>query len=239
MARIHHVRGPQVIKSEDTFLVAYVLFDMKPGNAEVDVVEAWVERIRTQIDHLLDFSGDNPARIVNNLDWTRDLSTISFLRDIGKHFSVARMLEKEAVAARVSDEGISFTEFSYQILQAMDYLELYRRHGCWGAISKTNGVFLRSRDPVYRDLRELAASRRADIQRHGLLALVQTSPVQALAVLRDGPSIDVQTAADRIDADNFCAHLRQGERGEGNGLPELTRGRGVQPVIQIARAKRD
>lgn len=97
---------------------------------EVDVVEAWVERIRTQIDHLLDFSGDNPARIVNNLDWTRDLSTISFLRDIGKHFSVARMLEKEAVAARISDEGISFTEFSYQVLQAMDYLELYRRHGC-------------------------------------------------------------------------------------------------------------
>jgi tyrosyl-tRNA synthetase len=97
---------------------------------EVEVVEAWVERIRAQIGHLLDFAGDNPARIVNNLDWTRDLSTIAFLRDIGKHFSVARMLEKEAVAARVSDEGISFTEFSYQILQAMDYLELYRRHGC-------------------------------------------------------------------------------------------------------------
>jgi tyrosyl-tRNA synthetase len=97
---------------------------------EVEVVEAWVERIRAQIDHLLDFGGDNPARIVNNLEWTRDLSTIGFLRDIGKHFSVARMLEKEAVAARVSDEGISFTEFSYQILQAMDYLELYRRHGC-------------------------------------------------------------------------------------------------------------
>ena len=97
---------------------------------EVEVVEAWVERIRVQIQHLLAFEGENRARIVNNLEWTRDLSTIGFLRDIGKHFSVARMLEKESVAARLSDEGISFTEFSYQILQAMDYLELYRRHGC-------------------------------------------------------------------------------------------------------------
>jgi len=94
------------------------------------VVEEWVERIRGQIQHLLPLAGDNPARIVNNLEWTRDLSTIHFLRDIGKHFSVARMLEKESVAARLSDEGISFTEFSYQILQGMDFLELHRRHGC-------------------------------------------------------------------------------------------------------------
>jgi tyrosyl-tRNA synthetase len=97
---------------------------------EVEVVEDWVERIRVQIQHLLAFEGENPARMVNNLEWTRDLSTIGFLRDIGKHFSVARMLEKESVAARLSDEGISFTEFSYQILQALDYLELYRRYGC-------------------------------------------------------------------------------------------------------------
>ena len=96
---------------------------------DVDVIEAWVERIRLQVQHLLAFEGDNPARIVNNLEWTGDLSTLSFLRDIGKHFSVARMLEKESVAARLSDEGISFTEFSYQILQAMDYLELHRRYG--------------------------------------------------------------------------------------------------------------
>jgi tyrosyl-tRNA synthetase len=97
---------------------------------EVEVVGAWVERIRAQIQHLLSFEGENPARIVNNLEWTSDLSTIHFLRDIGKHFSVARMLEKESVAARLSDEGISFTEFSYQILQALDYLELHRRYGC-------------------------------------------------------------------------------------------------------------
>jgi tyrosyl-tRNA synthetase len=96
---------------------------------EIEVVEAWVERIRSQIQHLLAFEGDNPARIVNNLEWTGELPTLRFLRDIGKHFSVARMLEKESVAARLSDEGISFTEFSYQILQAMDYLELRRRYG--------------------------------------------------------------------------------------------------------------
>lgn len=96
---------------------------------DVAVVEAWVENIRRQIQHLLPLEGENPARIVNNLEWTDGLGTIAFLRDVGKHFSVARMLAKEAVAARLSTEGISFTEFSYQILQAMDYLELYRRYG--------------------------------------------------------------------------------------------------------------
>ncbi|HEX6140894.1 MAG TPA: tyrosine--tRNA ligase [Candidatus Limnocylindria bacterium] len=93
-------------------------------------VEAWVERIRPQVERLLAFDGPNAARIVNNLEWTRDLPTLTFLREVGKHFSVARMLAKESVAARLSGEGISFTEFSYQILQAMDYLELYRRYGC-------------------------------------------------------------------------------------------------------------
>lgn len=96
---------------------------------EVEVVEAWVERIRGQVQSLLRFDGDNPARVVNNLEWTDGLSTISFLRDIGKHFGVTRMLAKESVSARLGDEGISFTEFSYQILQAMDFLELYRRYG--------------------------------------------------------------------------------------------------------------
>jgi tyrosyl-tRNA synthetase len=96
---------------------------------EVEVVEAWVERIRAQVSQLLPLEGDNPARIVNNLEWTRQLTAIALLRDIGKHFSIARMLAKEAVSARMGDEGISYTEFSYQILQALDYLELYRRYG--------------------------------------------------------------------------------------------------------------
>ena len=102
-----------------------------------DTVAGWVERIRTQIEPYLDFSGnkdstgDNAAVLVNNLDWTAPLSAIDFLRDIGKYFRVNRMLAKEAVSARLeSDAGISFTEFSYQILQGMDFLELYRRYGC-------------------------------------------------------------------------------------------------------------
>jgi tyrosyl-tRNA synthetase len=96
-----------------------------------DVVAEWVERIRTQVAHYVDFDGTFAARMVNNLDWTAELDTIGFLRDIGKHFRMGRMLAKETVSARLnSDEGLSFTEFSYQILQGMDYLELYRRYGC-------------------------------------------------------------------------------------------------------------
>jgi len=96
-----------------------------------EVVGAWVDRIRTQIEPFLDFTGPNAATMVNNLDWTAGLSAIDFLRDVGKHFRVGRMLAKEAVSARLNSEaGISYTEFSYQILQGMDFLELNRRHGC-------------------------------------------------------------------------------------------------------------
>lgn len=96
-----------------------------------DVVAQWAGGLQAQLENLLDFEGDNPARIVNNLDWTGDMSAIDFLRDLGKHFRMGTMLSKDIVARRLaSDEGISFTEFSYQILQANDYLELYRRYGC-------------------------------------------------------------------------------------------------------------
>ena len=78
---------------------------------------------------LPEFSGDNAATIVNNLEWTGELSAIDWLRDVGKHFSVNRMLAKESVAARLEAGGISYTEFSYQVMQALDFLELYRRHG--------------------------------------------------------------------------------------------------------------
>jgi tyrosyl-tRNA synthetase len=98
---------------------------------DADVIGGWVERIRDQVERLLSFEGDNAARIVNNLDWTGPMPAIAFLRDIGKHFTVNRMLAKEAVAARLeSGDGVSYTEFSYQIMQALDYLELYRRYGC-------------------------------------------------------------------------------------------------------------
>jgi tyrosyl-tRNA synthetase len=96
-----------------------------------ETVAGWVERIREQVERFLVFEGAAAARVVNNLDWTAPLSAIDFLRDVGKHFRINRMLAKEAVSARLESEaGISFTEFSYQILQGMDFLELYRRHGC-------------------------------------------------------------------------------------------------------------
>lgn len=96
-----------------------------------DTVRAWVERLRSQIGRFLDFDGDNPATMVNNLDWTGGLTAIDFLRDVGKHYRLGTMLAKDTVARRLaSEEGISFTEFSYQILQGMDFLELNRRYGC-------------------------------------------------------------------------------------------------------------
>ena len=108
--------------------------DPKPTNErtlnDADVVAAWSEGIRRQLERFFDFEGPAAARMVNNHDWTAPMSVIEFLRDIGKHFSVNRMLDREAVARRLADQGISFTEFSYVLLQSMDYLELYRRYGC-------------------------------------------------------------------------------------------------------------
>jgi tyrosyl-tRNA synthetase len=96
-----------------------------------DVVAGWVERIRGEISQYLDFTpGPADAQMVSNLDWTADLLALDFLRDIGKHFPVNQMLSREVVRARLEEGGISFTEFSYQILQANDYLELHRRYNC-------------------------------------------------------------------------------------------------------------
>ncbi len=117
---------------------------------DVSVVEGWVAGIRDQLARFLAFT-DQPsgALMVNNLDWTAPMDVLSFLRDVGKHFSVNRMLDREAVRARLDGTGISYTEFSYVLLQSLDYLELFRRHGCrlqiggsdqWGNI--TAGVEL-------------------------------------------------------------------------------------------------
>jgi len=96
-----------------------------------ETVAAWVEKLEGQARAFLSFEGKNAASMANNLDWTESLSSIDFLRNIGKHYRVGKMLSKDAVSARLnSDAGISFTEFSYQILQGMDFLELYRRHNC-------------------------------------------------------------------------------------------------------------
>ncbi|GAA3665945.1 tyrosine--tRNA ligase [Microbacterium marinilacus] len=96
-----------------------------------ETVADWVAKLRSQVERYLSFEGDSAARMVNNLDWTAPLSAIDFLREIGKHFRVGTMLKKDAVSARLnSDAGISYTEFSYQILQGLDYLELHRQYGC-------------------------------------------------------------------------------------------------------------
>ena len=94
----------------------------------LDTVKDWVERVRRQIEPFLSFEGPNAATMVNNYDWTASLSTIDFLRDIGKHFPVNRMLAREVVKSRL-ESGISYTEFSYVLLQSLDYLNLYRDHG--------------------------------------------------------------------------------------------------------------
>ena len=113
-----------------------------------EAVAGWVESIRRQVTKFLDLAGDNPARIVNNLDWTGPMAVLDFLRDIGKHFPINRMLARDVVRQRL-ESGMSYTEFSYVLLQAMDYLELYRNYGCtlqfggsdqWGNI--TAGVEL-------------------------------------------------------------------------------------------------
>jgi tyrosyl-tRNA synthetase len=94
-------------------------------------VSEWVSRLAAQTERFLDYQGPNPARLVNNLDWTQNYSALDFLRDVGKHYRVGKMLSKDAVSARLnSDSGISYTEFSYQILQGLDFLELNRRYNC-------------------------------------------------------------------------------------------------------------
>ena len=95
------------------------------------IVEEWVSRLRNQISRFLDFDTPrNAAVMVNNLDWTKSMSALEFLRDVGKHFSVNQMLSKDSVSSRLEAGGISYTEFSYQVLQGYDFLELYRRHNC-------------------------------------------------------------------------------------------------------------
>jgi tyrosyl-tRNA synthetase len=115
-----------------------------------ETVAGWADSLKAQVGAFLSFDGDNAARIVNNLDWTAPMSAIDFLREIGKHYRVGTMLKKDAVATRLnSDEGISYTEFSYQILQGLDFRQLYLDYGCvlqtggsdqWGNL--TSGVDL-------------------------------------------------------------------------------------------------
>lgn len=95
-----------------------------------DTVKDWAERISGQLKRFVHFDGDNAAKLVNNNDWTKDLSAIEFLRDIGKHFSLSTMLGRETVKRRLENDGISYTEFSYMLLQANDFVQLRRAHDC-------------------------------------------------------------------------------------------------------------
>ena len=120
-----------------------------------EVVEQWVERLKPQLSQFLDFDcGENSAVLVNNLDWTQGYDVLGFMRDVGKHFSVNVMIQKESVKQRIEreGEGISFTEFSYMLLQSYDFAQLYKRHNCtvqvggsdqWGNI--TGGIDLTRR----------------------------------------------------------------------------------------------
>ncbi|MFG1660110.1 tyrosine--tRNA ligase [Micromonospora chersina] len=94
-----------------------------------EVIAGWVRRIHDQLSPFVSYTGENAAQLVNNLDWTGEMSVVEFLRDVGKHFPVNKMLAREVVKARL-ETGISYTEFSYQLLQANDFFELHRRHGC-------------------------------------------------------------------------------------------------------------
>jgi len=120
-----------------------------------EIIGGWVDRIRAQLSRFLDFDdSENAAEVVNNLDWTAEMDVLTFLRDVGKHFSVNAMIQKESVKQRIERDGsgISFTEFSYLILQSWDFAELNRRYGCglqlggsdqWGNI--TGGIDLTRR----------------------------------------------------------------------------------------------
>jgi tyrosyl-tRNA synthetase len=119
----------------------------------VETVNEWTERLGQQVTKYVNFEGPTAARIVNNYEWTSQINTLEFLRDVGKHFSVNRMLARDVVARRL-ESGISFTEFAYVLLQSMDYRELYRRYGCtlqtgaqdqWGNIT-AGADFIRRTD---------------------------------------------------------------------------------------------
>jgi tyrosyl-tRNA synthetase len=110
--------------------------DSERALADVEQVAARVERLRPQLERFVDLA--TTGRLANNLDWTAPMSAIDFLRDVGKHFSVNVMLGKESISARLNGDGLSYTEFSYALLQSNDYLELFRRHGCTLQIGATD-----------------------------------------------------------------------------------------------------
>jgi len=224
-------------------------------------VSAWTTRIRSQVERFLDFTGPNAAVVVNNYDWTAQMSTVDFLRDIGKHFSVNRMLDREAVRARLAGNGISYTEFSYQLLQANDYLRLYRSHDVrlqtggsdqWGNL--TAGVDLVRRvtgDHVHALCTPLLT--KADGTKFGKteagtiwLDPELTSPYAFYqfwinAEDRDLPALlhtfslqPLPAVADLVDASAAAPHQRVGQRALARELTTLVHGAAAMTAVESA-----
>jgi tyrosyl-tRNA synthetase len=202
-----------------------------------EVVAGWVDRIRAQLSPFVTYTGENAATLVNNLDWTGRMSVVEFLRDVGKHFPVNKMLARDVVRNRL-ESGISFTEFSYQLLQSNDFYELHRRYGCllqfggsdqWGNI--TAGVdFVRRRGggPVHAFVTPLVT--KADGTKFGKTegGAVWLDPAMTSAYA----FYQFWVNADDKDVDGYLRYFSFRSRDE---LAELRRATGERPAARLAQ----
>ena len=228
-----------------------------------DTVAEWTNRIQGQLERFVDFD-DSPtgAIVVNNLDWTSQLSAIEFLRDVGKHFSVNVMLDRDTIRRRLDGEGISYTEFSYMLLQANDYVELHQRHGCrlqiggsdqWGNIIA--GVRL-----VRQKLGETAHAltvplvTTADGEKIGKSTgggrvwldpelttpyawyqyFVNTTDADVIRFLRWYTFVTPEELADLQDATETRPHERAAQRRLAQELTNLVHGQGATEAVELA-----
>ena len=199
----------------------------------------WVDRIQQQVRPFLDFDGDNPAIMVNNLDWTAPMSALDFLRDIGKHFRVNTMMRKDAVAARLnSDEGISYTEFSYQILQGLDYLHLFREYGCtlqtggqdqWGNLTAGTDLIRRA------DRRIGAPAGHAADHRQPRPEVRQVGGQRRLAVGRDDQPVHLLPVLAQRGGRLRRASAAGLHRSDGRGVESLERELAERPQARTAQ----
>jgi tyrosyl-tRNA synthetase len=230
-----------------------------------DTVARWVERVKGQVQQFLDFDGDNAAVLVSNLEWTAPMSAVEFLRDVGKHFSVNQMLSKESISARLNGEGISYTEFSYMLLQSMDYLHLYRDFGCtlqvggsdqWGNITGGLDLIRRVEGPdSHAHGLTVPLVTKADGSKFGKTAggalwldAQQTTPFAFYQFWLNTDDRDVATMlryfslrpldeVERTIADSEQAPARRiGPRSLAAELTDLVHGRGTREHIEAASA---
>lgn len=207
-----------------------------------EVVEGWVQKIRRQVEPYVSFEGNNGALVVNNLDWTAQLDVITFLREIGKHFSVSAMVARESVRSRLEREGqgISFTEFSYMLLQGMDFLELARRYGCsvqiggsdqWGNIVSGIDLIRRVlRRPAYGMTLPLVT--KSDGSKFGKTA----SGTVWLDPQKTSPYMFYQFWLNTSDAD-VVPHLKMFTYLDSETVRELARGVAERPHLREAQRR--